>query len=405
MLTADLVRVRKRSGVLNVVELKGKSKARALELAELFLELARDQQGNTYEHLREAWSAVEVGPREKKLADGLLKLIEDDCEFLAESPIDPRQLRGEVFLLASEQRRQSSHENPWSRQVVLTQVAQKYAVEPEQIDAALYSDLRSQHKLQQVSSLSAEQLVERYEIAQYQAVLLRASHVTAKVHFSNPADYRQLFRTLKFRRLLYSVHPLHDGSDGYRIDIDGPFSLFESVTKYGVQLAMVFPALCRASELELKAQLRWGKTREALSFGYHQKRAKKDVELEARLPDDVEQLVTAFEKLGSGWRVKPNAEVFDLPGVGVTIPDLVFTKGKHKIYLEVMGFWSRDAVWKRVELMEAGLPQKLLFAVSNRLRVSEEVLGDDTPGALYVYKGVMSAKAVLGKLEALAERG
>ena len=95
-----------------------------------------------------------------------------------------------------------------------------------------------------------------------------------------------------------------------------------------------------------------------------------------------------------------------MPGVGLCVPDLVFdhaTTGE-RVYLEVLGFWSRDAVWRRVELVERGLAQRILFAVSQHLRVSEEVLGDDLPGALYVYKRVMSARAMLERVEALAAR-
>ena len=68
-----------------------------------------------------------------------------------------------------------------------------------------------------------------------------------------------------------------------------------------------------------------------------------------------------------------------------------------------MGYWSRAAVWKRVELVQAGLAERILFAVSSRLRVSEEVLGDDLPGALYVYKQTMSARAVAERLESLVQ--
>jgi uncharacterized protein len=67
-----------------------------------------------------------------------------------------------------------------------------------------------------------------------------------------------------------------------------------------------------------------------------------------------------------------------------------------------MGFWSREAVWRRVELVEAGLSERILFAVSERLRVSEQVLGEERPGALYVYKKVMNARAVLERVERLA---
>ena len=43
--------------------------------------------------------------------------------------------------------------------------------------------------------------------------------------------------------------------------------------------------------------------------------------------------------------------------------------------------------------------------MSSRLRVSEEVLEEDASGALYVYKGTMSARAVAERLESLARGG
>ena len=72
------------------------------------------------------------------------------------------------------------------------------------------------------------------------------------------------------------------------------------------------------------------------------------------------------------------------------------------MYLEVLGFWSRDAVWRRIELARKGLGAPVLFAVSSRLRVSEEMLEDEEEAALYVYKGVMSPVRVLKKVEELA---
>ncbi len=120
------------------------------------------------------------------------------------------------------------------------------------------------------------------------------------------------------------------------------------------------------------------------------------------LPDEVRALAAAFAELGTAWRVSPSLEILDLPGVGLTVPDLTFERGsgatRERVYLEVMGYWSRDAVWKRVELVQAGLRERILFAVSARLRVSEEVLDGDLPGALYVYKRTMSARAIAERL-------
>jgi predicted nuclease of restriction endonuclease-like RecB superfamily len=87
------------------------------------------------------------------------------------------------------------------------------------------------------------------------------------------------------------------------------------------------------------------------------------------------------------------------------VPDLVFDLGtgktRRRVYLEVMGYWSRDAVWKRVELVKAGLSERIVFAVSSRLRVSEDALGGDLPGELYVYKRTMSARALAERLDRL----
>src|SRR5690606_8635382 len=146
--------------------------------------------------------------------------------------------------------------------------------------------------------------------------------------------------------------------------------------------------------------LRWGKQRELLTFEYEHRGAVATAD-EVTLPDEAQSFVEAFARTKSAWSVSVNDTLVHLPGIGVCVPDLLCRSGKDRIYLESMGFWNRDAVWKRVELAEAGLPEKVVFAVSSRLRVSEEVLNDSDCASLYVYKGVMSPRAVIDKLESL----
>jgi hypothetical protein len=69
-----------------------------------------------------------------------------------------------------------------------------------------------------------------------------------------------------------------------------------------------------------------------------------------------------------------------------------------------LGYWSRQAVWRRVELVQAGLAERVLFAVNSRLRVSSEVLDHDAISALYVYKHKMNAPAVARQLDLLIAR-
>ena len=401
MLTADLVRTRRRNGQLQVIGIKGKAEARARELAQVLLQLTLEQEGNTYAHLQEAWESVHAAPSERKLLLGLQKLIEDQCQFEETAGLDARELREAVFLQAAAARRSAA----FDRIAVLQAVAAEHSTEPEVIEANLYSDLRSEHVLAKSCRATEADLVQSYIEGQYQAVLLRAVHVTATVRCARPAAYRELFRTLKFRRLLFTVH---EEESGYRLEIDGPFSLFEAVTKYGLQLALAFPVLRRCDSLDLVARLRWGKTREELRFEYSERRGPsgrsdgRETSLATDgLPDEVVAFVEAFERTKSAWSVAVNERLINLPGLGVCVPDLVFRSGQEGVYLEVMGFWSRDAVWKRVEMSEKGLSEKVIFAVSSRLRVSESVIDESAGSALYVYKGVMSPRAVVEKLEGL----
>jgi uncharacterized protein len=214
-----------------------------------------------------------------------------------------------------------------------------------------------------------------------------------------PSAYRTLFNKLKFRRLLYRIEP---EDDGYVIELDGPFSLFESVTKYGLQLALVLPQLMECDQLRLQAEIRWGKARQPLSFRFEH-RSELAARGDAPLPDDVARLKSALETKSERYRVQVATEILDQPGVGLCVPDLklVDTETGEAVYVEVLGYWSREAVWRRVELAEQGLSERVLFAVSSRLRVSEAVLDDYHGACLYVYKGVMSPVQVLKRVDAL----
>ena len=102
--------------------------------------------------------------------------------------------------------------------------------------------------------------------------------------------------------------------------------------------------------------------------------------------------------MGSGRRVinqpKPNVRN---PLSSAFVPDVKLENEEtgEIVYVEILGFWSRAAVWKRVDLVERGLPFRVVFCASERLRVSEQALPNDAPSALVIYKGVLRAKAVI----------
>ena len=376
---------------------------RARALAATTLELVRAHIGLPRGALLEAWNQVAITPAENRLARGLFKLALDACVFEEGAGTDPVELRRELFTRAATVRA-SGHD--FDRAAVLAEIAQARGVDGDAIEEALYSDLPTAHVLRTADLPSPEGLLALHELGSHQAVLLRAVKVQARVFCAGTHGYRTLFRKLKFHRLLHTIAKL-DREAGYAIDLDGPMSLFEQTTKYGLNLSLALAAIVACDYWEVRADLRWGKDRRPLR--YHLRGGKESVVIDyaAALPDEVAALLADLrQQEESPWQVSPADAILGLPGIGVCVPDLEFVHrdGGQRVFLEVLGFWSRAAVWKRVEMATAGLPVPIVFAVSKHLRVSEEVLPAEAPAALYVYARTMNARAVLERVEAVAGR-
>ena len=405
MLTVDLVNARRRGSELRLVSLDEAGRARAVTLARQLVAIVQAHTGRRYEELSAAIDAVDVEAGDYRLKDGLAKLLEDRCELRAPGGPEPEELRRDVFTRASARRASLDAGGKLDREAVLAEVAAERGTSVDVVERGLYADLRRAQVLSGFEPIGPETLVTLYERAQAQAVLLRAVKVTVVVGLASAGATRALFRRLKFLQLL---HVITRTDAGYRIVIDGPFSLFESVTKYGQRLALVLPVLEGCDAWTLEADVRWGKEKRPLVFrlqGVAAPAASARAD-DPPLPDEVRALLKAFASLETPWRASASTTILELPGVGLTVPDVVFQKrgddgAVRRVYLEVMGYWSRAAVWQRVELVQAGLAEAVLFAVSSRLRVSEEVLDADLPGALYVYKGTMSARAIAERLDRL----
>lgn len=373
-------------------------------MAEAYAALARSFEGKDRQSFMEACKALTPswGAKERKLADAFLKLVLDRCVFEEETPLDSQQVRAVVFERAAALRRTSTDVEAFRRDTVLQEAANDLGHPPALVDAALYGDLPGAHILKQVLVPPADRLLEIYDLAQIQAVLLRATRVEVNVSTQDPAQFRSLFRTLKFHQLLFTIAPVAKG--GYQIIMDGPFSMFDAVTRYGLKLAMALPAIMSCDVWSLTADILWGKERQAMRF--RQKGTARAEGSAAPAPiETIGMLVDRWPALNSEWKVTPSTRILHLPGVGLCVPDLEFSRsGNPTVYFELLGHWSRDAVWKRVELAEAGLPFAVVFGVSKGLRVSEDVLGDETSAALYVFSKIPNARSLLERIERVAAR-
>lgn len=407
MLTTDLVRVRRRAGRIETPPLRAAEKERLLVVAECYVAAARAAVGGTRAAFEAACDDVPHHPTDYRLVRGLRKLIEDRCEFEVREDVDPPALRRIVFGRAAAARRALGDAEDFDPEAVVAAVAADLGLPAPEVRNAVFADLKENHVLARFDAIGGPALVAAYETARKQAVLLRAVRVVVTLQHPEPRGLRLLFRRLKFHRLLYVATRLPEGA--CRIEIDGPFSLFRSVTTYGLQLALLLPILDACGPgWELDADVLWGPQRKPATYHLEGEPAAHPLREDAGLPDEVARLLDRFREMETAWTAKVAHALLDLPGIGLCVPDLVFTHRDtgHRVYFEALGYWSREAVWRRVDLVEAGLPHPIIFAVSSRLRVSEEVLDGDLPGRLYVYKGAIGARAVEERLDAsLAQAG
>jgi uncharacterized protein len=404
VLTADLVGARRRGDELRLPPTDDARRARIAALAAALTGRARAEVGrprdDVEEALRETATAV-AEPGERHLSAAVSKLVRDGLRFEESAAEDAALLRRELFTRAAAARR-AGPQAPFDRAALLEGLARARETTAEALERALFADRPGAQRLLAVDVPGPALLANGFEIAEAQAILLRAEKVVAEVAARDAAVYRRLFRTLKFLRLLPVIGKVAE-RPGYRIEMDGPLSLFQAAGRYGLQLALALPAIAACDTWAIEADVRWGADRRPLRFRLRG-RATAETASEPELPDELATFVAAFERAGAGWRIERAPAILDLPGAGLCVPDLAFVRQSDgaRVFFELLGFWSREAVFRRIDLVRAGLPHKILFAASKSLRVGEALLDDAQTAALYVFSRVLSVRAVVERLARLA---
>lgn len=405
MLTSDLVRLTRKAGRVRPRFLSAKDRPRLLPIAEAILATFEASPGSTRGELDAALLELPCPARDRLVIQGLKKLCDDRTELEQSSGLDPEEVRRVVFELSATAHR-SAERGGYQREAVMALAAAALGSSPADLDAALFSDLKDAQIVTRFDPLTAPELLARYDVALAQAVLFRATRVVVTFSGEKPARVRNLFRAARFHGLIHTVESASKGA--WKLTLDGPFSLFDAVQRYGVKLAMFLPSVLALSHWELTAELLLGAERARAELSLSPADGLQgDRVIDGSLRPELEALLVSFDKLGSGWKAARSDVVIAVPGEPAVIADLAFvnqTTGE-EVLLEMFGFWSRDAVWRRVEQIERGhLPARLLLAVSKKLRVSEEVLGDETGSSIIVFGTTLSAKEVLARLDAPAAR-
>lgn len=400
MLTAELLTVRRRAGKLLPCYLHGPALDKVVPLAQALIDTFAQAPGLSVKELDEMVAEVTAAERNRTLVAAFTKLLQDRCEIDPPCSAESEHIRQVVFQHAAVQRRALGIRDNFDRKAVVEACAQQLGMTPDRLEASLFGDLPGAQTVTGFATLSAVALVQRYNLALAQGVLLRATSIRIDLAPAPAARMRQLFRAIKFRRLMHAVEG--SASDGYRITLDGPMSLFQSTQRYGLQMALFLPTLVAGDGWKLHADVLWGKNKQRLSFELTDRDG-----LVSRVRDgtqeleEVTALVQAFERNPGDWKVRREARLFDIQGQAVFVPDLLFEHAStgQRVYLEAFGYWSREAVFRRVELLQQGFGHRFILAVSRKLRVSDQIADESFPGRILVYAQSIPVASVRKILE------
>jgi predicted nuclease of restriction endonuclease-like RecB superfamily len=381
MLTGNLLRVRFARGRI-VPRYLDASDPSWLETAQSLLDVFGSHSGRTRGELTEEVHELTSGNSDALIYQGLAKLLEDRCEFETVSGRPPEELRELVFLAAASARRnrwiapQPSTPVPANRtldrRAVLEGVGAQTGISAEAVESGLFADLKSEQRLARFEDLSPERLLQRYNVALAQAVLFRATRVHVIVRGEPPQRYRQLFRRVKFHRLVCEI--MKQEPEGYRLHLDGPLSLFTATQKYGLQLALFLPAVLLCQDFEVQADLLWGPQRKPRSFYVSPADGLVShyVDTGMYVPPELGMFVELFRKRIADWEISETPEVRPM-GESFWVPDFRLTERStgRSVDLEVLGFWRRSNLERHLERLRLHIRQPFLLAVSEQLQIEK----------------------------------
>jgi hypothetical protein len=404
MLPTDLL-IHRQNGE-EIIPKRLKLDKKTLELAVELIACFREAIGKTQGVLERLLLELEGDTTDYKVKRGLAYILKGSfCTFEVVSPLEPQMLRERVFTLAAK-----SVSSSQSTQVTLSKIADELSHEferevlPQQVHDGLYADLSENKIFIRFDAPKPEDLLHRYNLSQVQGVFYRASQLSLNAHRNVPGEYKLLFRYLKLFQLMAYIEG--DADHGFTITIDGPTSLFNPSTRYGLAIAKMIPALLHVTRWSLSSILQtrdfytndWKTGRFTLNsecglVSHYPPGKPYDSMLEASFADK-------WDSLKSDWVLEREVDLVPIPG-SVMIPDfrLVHPDGR-TFLLEIVGYWRPEYLQKKFSQVRRAERDDLILAISERLNLEKAgVKLNDVPARIIWFKDKLLPKAVLAALE------
>jgi hypothetical protein len=330
--------------------------------------------------------------------DAFCKLLDDESEYARDPKGEAAQLRKKVFSLAAPNHPlvcEADRLFDRTEKEVKKEIANFLNMSWPEIKKRIFADVIEFHRLKAFHGYpSPKALLSRYNVAQVQAALYRATNMIIWAR----QDFKTILRHAKLARLMHSIKRIKPGY--YQITLDGPASLIRQSRRYGVAMAKFLPKLLACQGWEMRAELITPRRGHRVSL-----KLSSNDGLKSHLPaPDIfdSGLEEVFAKKWGkgprqGWTLIREGDILH-KGQKVFVPDFVFEHEKgHRAPLELVGFWTDDYLRNKVRTLQAFREHHIILAVgeAGKKRIS------GLPAETIFYKSALKIKDVLDRLEAL----
>jgi uncharacterized protein len=427
MLPSQLLRVRTRKGEIIPLFCTGDDKVEHLQLAKTaigeFEESAAKKEKKGL--LDRRISTLEKLYDDYRLVRGLSTLLERRCQFKPVITPDSGNSGGREIipvhvrnlLWAESSRRgfalsQSQHDD------IVRAVASKMEISQSQIKQLMWSDLEENMILDRFDSIGYEELIGWYNLSLMQTLLFNCTKLEFSVY--GGVNWKHILRNVKRLGLMYDLQMRFrgnertdeadevDNDDKTRLDlvhtnpkadnreteiicsIDGAASLFKLTERYGTSIAKLLPSIITSPRWSLNAwivrktvsgkkiyafKISWSEAQQYVLGDPFRSRDGGNRSTTEYFDSSVEEkFANRFEQLANKWELKREPDPLVITSGSAFIPDFVFEKYGKKVYLEIVGFWTKEYLERKYRKIIDILSNKdvdLFVAVNEELSCSK----------------------------------
>jgi uncharacterized protein len=427
MLPAQLLRIKTRQGTIFPLFCED-NKEHLLLAEQLISQFNESVEKNEKKKLLEKRIAtVESQWDDYKLVRGLSTLLERRCQFSISqsggdgSNVDPMTIRKALF---EESSRMHLALTESDRNRVLDRIAARLNLSTSYINQIMWNDLEENMIHVGFNSIKQAELLGIYNLSIMQTLLFNCTKLEFSV--SGGMNWKRVLRDIKRLGLMYNLQqsevsePDNSNADGSALlcSLDGPISLFKLTDRYGTSITKLLPSIIMSKRWSMSAWI----VRKTISGRkiYEFKMSFSEAPSLLLLPSTSkartaplfdssveEKFANRFKQSANGWKLIREPDPLIVSNGTAFIPDFMFQKYDKKVYLEIVGFWTKDYLQRKIQKLKDIVSNKkidLFVAVNEELACSKSIIysGSSSQDRIISYKNdSVPIKSLLNYLKSI----